>query len=397
MRLLITFVILSISFSKNLLAITNSWPEYQCMLQKFDPKTEYLEGICSGTYLNSNVFVTAGHCVEILSAGNVTDQTYQYVIDCPSLNDLKYVKSIAVHPHFFINYEYQENFDSKVLNNNLVNSYINYDKVDYNDIALLYTESVNFKTYPILNTDRNFVSSNCSFLGFSSEYCSYEDGSGCYRTNIEIHKPNYDKDKYENNCNLESGDGCYLNRNEKTYFPIYLGAKALKHSFGDSGSGMICEDQNRKVLVGLVNRLGAVKPILSISHKSQFINEFLSLDEQEFIEKSKNFLIDSTYRLVLEKSSEIKRKLHSITFISVGHGGYSIITDFDKWISQDESRINSIFEALKISNINVYNSPSLNFLDKPFISDIGDNKRILNIGTKANIKEIQQLLIEQNK
>lgn len=366
------------------------------MLTKYDPKTNYLEGTCSGTYLNKNIFLTAAHCIDILSAGEFSDQTYQYAIDCPGVSDWRHVKGAVVHPYFFLNDEDFVNFNEKLLNSKyLISSQNGFSKIDYNDMALLYTEPVSFSKYPTLNAKNDVSSKDCSFLGFSTEYCSSDNnGVGCYRK-LTLKKTAYNN-LYEDGCNLVTGEGCYLNSKEKENYPIYLQANIFKFSYGDSGSGIVCKENDKDVLVGILNRMNDDNPILSVAHKIDFIKQFINLNEKEFIERSKNFILDPNYRLVLQKAEEIKKK-SSILYLFTGISGYAILNDFENWLLLDEKYVNDLLEEKNIITIRIYYSkPNLfGFLETPYLSEIKGHGMQLNIGTSAKINDVIKVLTEK--
>ncbi len=394
MKFTIIFIFLML-ISTIIQAQRESWKDYQCMLQKFDLVISKTVGECSGTFLNNNIFLTAAHCIDILSAGNSEDVNFEYLVDCPNLKDFVSVKNIAVHPNYFLNDEDLDAFNSTALNTKyLIDPQSFASLVKYNDIALLYTSHTPFDDYPSLETTSNNTYKNCSFLGFSRDYCHSPGGEGCLREQKSISPSDYGDSYMDIMCNLLTGENCYLRSQEKLRLPVHLQTEKPKFSHGDSGSGLICKVGNKNKIVGLIIGHDQKTGILSLAHKNSFISDFIGLNEIEFKTKSMNFSIENQYRKILQKALDIKRQLYPISRVFVGNQGIGILTKLENWILKKGSLINSGLERKKIKFISIVASGSENAKqsEKPFIHKPTGSYGILYIFTKSDIDDIENIL-----
>ncbi len=312
-------------------------PKYQCELTSTDLKSGN-QSLCSGTYLSANVFMTAAHCVDIRDNGRVNKSARSYEVKCYEKSS-RSVKAIALHPYNQTNNFYFEDVSEP--------NQLNPEKIaffsDYNDIALLYTESIDFEEYPELPTEEfhkvsNYRSGSCRMLGYSPSHCNSSNGYGCYREGFS--SSSYDRqdlliENKDEQCELSTGKNCYLSKLFKDSAteenPLLLSVGQLVSGqesigSGDSGSGLLCKDAlNKDIVVGVLSyiddsSLDSRYIFVHTKNKLNFIQELLDINETEFIAKTKAFSLHPEYVERLDVAEQIKNLIESSRIeVNVSH------------------------------------------------------------------------------
>ncbi len=373
-------------------------PEYQCQLMKYDLKLKKNLSVCSGTYLNENIFLTAAHCFNILSYGHKFGDGVHYYVSCK--NSINKVQAVAVHPYYKVDRVKTVNFDPENLNKpSRIETGFNFS-LPYNDIALVYTDKVNFQAYPTLNNNpkADYKESSCRSLGFSPHNCNSLTGEGCYKSNVSIEKSKPEVKIFR--CDLVTSESCFSSNSEKDSLPYYYTSKSQKFAKGDSGSGLLCTDRQSKeeVLAGIRVSESAGKEFISVANKYNFINHFLNLSFDEFKQQASTISFDSR----IEESEIISRKIerHFLYKVKVeikisSHNidtTHILLSDLYAEFKSEDSGIKDHFQSQKVNKIIIDKYPFSKIIDTKVLIEKYGSVTELVIHPGSSIEDIREFL-----
>jgi hypothetical protein len=310
MRNLIAFMFIAVTFlGSTTYGLTPSAEPYQCeVLRKVGSD---FESVCSGTFLSKTLFLTAGHCFDILDVGPAKTARQSYAVKCGGEKVMK-VLAVATHPGFYASSRMK--FSPRLVDEISPDSTAAIAQVHYNDISLLVTEPAVISKLPSLPTEESSIlyqKNSCRMFGFGM---APEDR---FRDNMSLELGNA-KDIYDNFCDMNSGNQCYLNVdfNERTSSSVPLmlamtmpGVKYPRIDHGDSGAGLFCRDATGKeVLAGTITNMGSLNT-LNVINKLEFIRHFLMLSANEAIEQAKPVRLEPNFHETLRLAYGFKARL----------------------------------------------------------------------------------------
>lgn len=406
-------------FSTHALDLDTNAPNFQCRITRIELESKKEEGICSGTYLNDRIFVTAAHCFDILDVGANTNQTYSYSVNCFG-RDPKLVLAVAVHPFYFHNDIYKFNSSLPLV---IDPKFGVFATNRYNDIAMVLTEPSGLTEFPDL-PDQNFDSplfyekNSCRMLGFSPYYCDYESGSGCYREGFSL-KVSSQEEMIDIFCDQSTGAGCYTSKwfNEKTNenSPLLIESTSLdlkspKLGKGDSGGGLLCTNKSGKEVLAGVHVQSKTLNTVNILNKLGFINSFLGLDEDEFISKSETVKLAPEFRktLILNRSindflkvMEYLDENKKVTLSMSGRVYRPMLDQINNWIIDKPDEVKRLLKEKNILRLQPFIDPSktwglwkkkvnLKKLPLPFSGNV------IEFNASAKLDDLLSMLMNEN-
>ncbi len=269
-------------------AMVNPLADFACELRvsygPSAPRGERDEVFCSGTFLKSNLFVTAGHCLlGKRMAGDLSQHVHErFYVSCPG-GRLANVKAAMVHPSFFE----QSCFDSR----GQLDPKPHFSLTDpKNDIAALMTEVISGTSrFPQLPPEAplGFLKkSSCSILSFSPSICrptqAFSDEASCFRAGLSV------------------GPG------EVPFLRVESG----RFAEGDSGGGVICPDGRGGLsLEGIYVTTASPRSAVSTTMQSGFLRPLLRFSEAEFMAAARKITYSRRSFQALERLDFLNARL----------------------------------------------------------------------------------------
>jgi hypothetical protein len=259
----ISFLTLFLSFSLSwaLPVMENDLAEFSCMVTKGSDKArlDTKSGFCSGTFISKTLFLTAAHCLQ----GNPKfmgpqDQIENFFISCPGNFNFKIMASLPNKAFYS-----PEGF----------NSFGEFQGTRFtnreNDIAVLLTEENSTPSFPRLPKSEETLN-DCAILGYSKYKCDRDDGTNCYRS-----------------VRFSSND-LLKNKLFQTIDQDLL-------SLGDSGSGVICKDNNEQLLMGIYVSAAINQQIVNIKNHTPFLEKLLAMTSEQVLKESELYRSSKEY------------------------------------------------------------------------------------------------------
>lgn len=381
-------------------------PSFQCALLKVE-LGEKPKRICSGTFLDNRLFLTASHCFKNSDFGLGPYATGNYFVQCLSGITVP-VLSILAHPYARTSMIGDDGGSmAKLTTSDL-------SVTSYNDVAIVLTKPTQLIQFPKLPTKRRlsteYATNSCSTLGFAPFYCS-EAGEGCFRNGFSIILPEPKKSLLEQ-CNFATGKGCLVSRvfNETSSTPqplmlkiTKLGMMAPELTKGDSGAGILCatESGQEELAAVFVADMGAA---INVVNKIEFIQHFLSLSTTEIIKEIENYSFSEKLKRVMvltEKIDQVLKKYseaENSEYILVKPAGiqyFNALSALNALIIKDPSDFSRLLKRRNIRAI----EPSINpkktwgwYLRSKNVVVDGDSFRTLIYNEAATFNDFAEIL-----
>ncbi len=359
---MLSLFLLFISFAHSLPMINSDIANVACMISEAGSIDEVRRDrngdlrFCSGTFISPNLFLTAAHCLE--ERPNrfglfKKDFKKQIFISCPGE---QYFKTVASIPNLLYFNDSDFNSSGEIE--------INFSGVKVNnrssDLAVLVVNSELRTNFPALPKNSSRFSS-CKILGYSPYRCATFSGEGCLR---------------------------HLEFDTSADFMATFGPKGSSSLHrGDSGSGVLCEQNGIQNLIGVYVSSQKGAQIVNLNYHRNFIENLKSLTRAQLLEKATAIKMSQAEWEVFEKKEAVENIAGSklIFFCSDNASACSKPWDLYAMITRDAGLMKALL-GKNVGTISFWPQST----EKVSINSFDDNRLVIN--SQATLDDIRQFI-----